>query len=925
MKGQCMNEHNMNEDNQNMKETIEQVALSALLHDIGKFWQRTGVEKPFTKQEKEYFNTYEHAHWSCKFIEKYINDNNISRWALHHHLKDLDEWQSKVIKLADWLSSGERNVFEHGKNDQSSEEPPTLTPPTARLENIFDNLLCTKKPGEEREKTYFQLNQYPEYSEKEFFPTSANEGKQEEYKKLWDKFIEDLKYLGWTDIDKLNLPYTTWLSLLKKYTSRIPSATPTEKQKIFPDISLYQHLRITSAIASCIAYSYQSENGNTKIDEKTIDDCLANWKSYNEKLEPLFDQMRSIERKISNEKDENKKREWIKEIIDIEEQVKKTIEEDNIELFSFLCGDVSGIQEYIYSIPSKGAAKQLKARSFLLQLLCEFIPTYICEHFCLPPCNIIYSGGGRFFILLPKGIQGKVENLYQEISEALLEYMKGELHLILATTPVKLSHFCVGGFTYVWKNVTHEVGKRKKQRYSVFSTKSYNKIFGKMDKTKYPVSKYINITEEDQEEDDESKKNDKQLEEFAKSLRNAIWMVRRKVTSVNTKDNPLPLQFINKLGYDYEILNSLEEEINLDNVVEIIFLERFNISTTVTKILTNKFDKVSLSLRPFANYWPSLKENLDIDGRKQKEDDKRYAPLAPAQFEDFAEVAKGPEKIAIFRADVDNLGSIFSRGLGYYNTLCRSAMLSSAISDFFEGYVNALAEHDNYKGSIGIVYSGGDDLFIVGAWDKVIDFAFQLWEDFDDYTHGNLTFSGGVVVIDHSIPVRICARMAEEAENQAKSYERPPKNTKDTIVIFDTEIGSEEKQNLFEIKDMLLDLHKTPKEEVAFKGVLNKLFDIANVYQRQKEKEKKFKAKGLDKNEIQRQIILDRWKWLLVYGLRKYTTKDAGKQTQPDKIIINIQNKLLEHKDTTYKIEDKLSAILRWVEFLTREKTEQKN
>ena len=916
----------MTENNNDIKQIIEKVALSALLHDIGKFWQRTGEEKPFTRQEKDYFNTYEHAHWSCSFIDKYINDKDIHRWALSHHIKDLDEWQSKVIKLADWLSSGERNVYEHGKDDQITEEPPTLTPPTARLENIFDNLLYTKKPGEEKGKTYFQMSQYPDYSDV-FFPTPANEGDKEDYRKLWEKFIEDLKYLGWTDINKLNLPYATWLSLLKKYTSRIPAATPTEKQKIFPDISLYQHLRITSAIASCLTYSYVNKNTNISIDEKYIDTCLVKWKSYNEELGHTLDELRSIKKELDEEtkkdvKDINKIQSLSERKSKLEKQVEDFITKDELELFTFLCGDVSGIQEYIYSIPSKGAAKQLKARSFLLQLLCEFIAIYICEQFNLPPCNIIYSGGGRFFILLPKCVKEEVEKLNQDISLKLLKYMHGELHLLLATTPVKLSHFCVGGFSSVWKDVTQEIGKRKKQRYSIFPVEYYDDIFGKMDKTKYPVSQYI--TGEDQEEDKETKKNNEQLEKIAKNLRNAIWLVRRKVSSVNTEDNPLPLQFINELGYDYEILNNLGEEVNLDNVVEIIFLEKFNISTTVTKILTNKLDKISLSLRPFANYWPSLKENLDINGRKQEEKDKRDATFAPAQFEDFAEVAKGPEKIAILRADVDNLGNIFSRGLGYYNTLCRSAMLSSSLSDFFEGYVNALAKHNDYKGSIGIVYSGGDDLFIVGAWDKVIDFAFQLREDFDDYTHSNLTFSGGVVVIDHSIPVRISAKMAEKAENQAKSYVRPPKKEKDTIVIFDTEIAYEEKKELLEIKENLLNLSKQPEKDVAFKGVLNKLFEVTNVYQKQKEKEKKLKAKGLTTEEIQKQVILDRWKWLLVYGLRKYTTKDAKKQTQADEIVIDIQKKLLEHKDTTYKIEDKLSAILRWVEFLTREKKHNK-
>lgn len=879
----------MTTDNTNIKETIEKVALSALLHDIGKFWQRTGQEKPFSKQEKEYFNTYEHALWSGCFIEKYINEADIHRWALHHHIKELDEWQMKVIKLSDWLSSGERNVFEHGKNQNTESEPPTCKNSTARLENIFDNLeFKNNETKETNQKTYFKLMKYPDYSEDNFFPQSLHEGNSNEYMNLWKEFIEDLKFLGWSETNKLNLPFSTWLSLMKKYTSRIPSATPTQEQKIFPDISLYQHLRITSAISACLTYSYLNET----ITEDDINQMLNSWSKN----------LSQSENSINSD----------------------TNDLSQIEVATFLCGDISGIQEYIYSIPTKGATKQLKARSFLLQLICEFIAIYICEQFDLPPANIIYSGGGRFFILLPKNIQEKTEKLYQTISNALLNYLKGDLHLLLATTPVKLSHFCKGAFTEVWKSVTREIGKRKQQKYSIFQTEEYyNKIFGTMDKDKYPVSEYSLAG--DIEEDDE------QMEEIGKKLRNAKWMLRRIETKDNEKDNPPPLQFINSLGFNYEFYNELKE-INLDNVVEITFLDKFKITQSITQILCNKYDKIPLSFRPFASYWPSLKENLDAKKRELEEGDDRYLPLAPAQFKDFAKTAEGPEKIAIFRADVDSLGEIFQKGLAKNNTLSRSAMLSSALSDFFEGYVNYLAQQEPYKGTIGIVYSGGDDLFIVGAWDKVIDYAFQLREDFSDYTHERLSFSGGIIIIEDSIPIRLSAKMAEDAENQAKSYTRNisnngsfKENKKDAIVIFDTPIGYEEKDTILKIKDQLLELSKRPKEEIAFDGVLNKLFEIINVYQKQKAKKTKYLLQGLKDDEIKKFVILDRWKWLLVYGLRKYTKKKSERESVANKIITDIQEDLLNQSNRTYKLEDKLGAILRWVEFLTRDKKDKKS
>jgi len=869
----------MTKENNDIKETIEKVALSALLHDIGKFWQRTGQEKPFSQQEKEYFNTYEHALWSGCFIEKYVNEADIHRWALHHHIKELDEWQMKVIKLSDWLSSGERNVFEHVKNQNTEAEPPTCRNSTARLENIFDNLeLDNNKAEKTNQKTYFKLSKYPDYSDDNFFPQSLHEGNSNEYTTLWNEFITDLKFLGWSETNKLNLPYSTWLSLLKKYTSRIPSATPTKEQKIFPDISLFQHLRITSAISACLSHSYL----NKTITDNDIDQMINSWSKNLSQSEP------------SANPDTN--------------------DLSQIEVATFLCGDISGIQEYIYSIPTKGATKQLKARSFLLQLICEFIAIYICEQFDLPPANIIYSGGGRFFILLPKNAKEKVEELNKKISDELLNYMKGDLHLLLATTPVKLSHFEKGKFTEVWKSVTREIGKRKQQKYSIFQTEErYNDIFGTMDKNKYPVSEYFLAG--NPEEDDSQ-----QMEEIGKNLRNAKWMVRKIETKVN-EYNPPPLQFINSLGFNYEFYNELKE-INLDDVVEITFLDKFDITSTITQILCNKYDKISLAFRPFASYWPSLEENLDVNKKPLEKDDNRYPPLAPAQFKDFAKTTQGPEKIAIFRADVDSLGEIFQKGLSENNTLSRSAMLSSALSDFFEGYVNHLAQQESYKGTIGIVYSGGDDLFIVGSWDKVIDYAFQLREDFSDYTHERLSFSGGIIIIEDSIPIRLSAKMAEAAENQAKTYTRNisnngsfKENKKDAIVIFDTPIGYEEKDTILKIKKQLL---KLSAEEIN--GVINKLFEIINVYQKQKAKETKYLLQGLKDDEIKKLVVLDRWKWLLVYGLRKYTKKESDANQIITEIITEIQDDLLNQTNRAYKLEDKLGAVLRWVEFLTRDK-----
>ena len=63
------------------------------------------------------------------------------------------------------------------------------------------------------------------------------------------------------------------------------------------------------------------------------------------------------------------------------------------------------------------------------------------------------------------------------------------------------------------------------------------------------------------------------------------------------------------------------------------------------------------------------------------------------------------------------------------------------LKDFFEGYLDYLVQQPEYKSALGVLYAVGDDLFLVGAWDKVIDFALELRKSLDRFTGGNPDFT----------------------------------------------------------------------------------------------------------------------------------------------------------------------------------------
>ncbi len=74
------------DEREEKKLNVQKIAIAGLLHDIGKFWQRTSPElRPFIQSEKDYFQTYVHALYGSKFIGRYIGDSEIESWVREHH------------------------------------------------------------------------------------------------------------------------------------------------------------------------------------------------------------------------------------------------------------------------------------------------------------------------------------------------------------------------------------------------------------------------------------------------------------------------------------------------------------------------------------------------------------------------------------------------------------------------------------------------------------------------------------------------------------------------------------------------------------------------------------------------------------------------------------------------------------------------
>jgi len=174
----------------------------------------------------------------------------------------------------------------------------------------------------------------------------------------------------------------------------------------------------------------------------------------------------------------------------------------------------------------------------------------------------------------------------------------------------------------------------------------------------------------------------------------------------------------------------------------------------------------------------------------------------PCTFEDIAEKAEGNKKLAMFKADVDNLGLIFtsSWGEGTENRISfsRYAQLSRHLHYFFSSYIAGfISDHPEYREKIYTVFSGGDDLCILGAWDAIMQFAADFHKEFSTFTNNNpsVTLSGGIALVSPGLPVRTIAAAAEEALEEAKGRkDEKDKNTtvKNGISVFGVTVSWKE-------------------------------------------------------------------------------------------------------------------------------------
>ncbi len=234
-------------------------ALAGLLHDVGKFMQRAyrsdkealssdtlKMETMLCPKSRTYQGyTHRHVLYTWEFILRELpediegldKEKALVLASYHHSPSDAEQ---SLISEADGLSASER---ERSEDDGEGMRK-------TRLRSIAASVYLEGK-GRGREKAALPLEPL---SPGAVFPVEREEGADltGEYRKLWDEFLAEWR----ANECRSALDYVNRAcSVLERYTSCIPSAT----WRYEPDVSLFDHLKTTAALAACLAEAGEAE------------------------------------------------------------------------------------------------------------------------------------------------------------------------------------------------------------------------------------------------------------------------------------------------------------------------------------------------------------------------------------------------------------------------------------------------------------------------------------------------------------------------------------------------------------------------------------------------------------------------------------------------------------------------------------------
>lgn len=499
--------------------------------------------------------------------------------------------------------------------------------------------------------------------------------------------------------------------------------------------------------------------------------------------------------------------------------------------FRLVIGDISGIQKYLMDIAHIGAgkvAKRLRARSFLLGLLADSAAHELLLEAKMPMFNLLLSAGGIFYAILPESYS--IQEWQHQINHYYYKRYHGFICLNTASKSVQLQDVNES-FPHILNGLYQEIQKVKGTPFVNILTS---------EEGKWSENVFIHHSNEQSEPCASCRKfprfeHVKNTEGFCQAcfLDEEIGRILPKAKYLLFKRNEGMISLGKKVSVDVlsELPRSLEEGYFLQvwNQVEVLGVN------------------IPFQRKWVANYVPLLTEKRKETLEKHADPNDKLEVRSPLTFGQIATLGQGRDLLGYLKADVDNLGMLFSVGLIPEDEQCESqrtytfshiVTLSKLLERFFSGGMNKwLWEkyHLTYT-----VFSGGDDLFLIGPWSEILFVAEEVRKNFSQYVlNPQVSLSAGIDIVRAKFPITHASHQVEDLLKAAKDepncmrIRKGIDNGRNQVSLIGTTM---EWSSFKDIRDEAIRIANWWNEKKLSSSFLYQLVNFSHMYQMYKQK-----------------------------------------------------------------------------------------
>ncbi len=498
--------------------------------------------------------------------------------------------------------------------------------------------------------------------------------------------------------------------------------------------------------------------------------------------------------------------------------------------YRIISGGISGIQGFIFKgfgSSRKYRSKLLRGRSFAVSLLSELAALLLCREMGLPSISVILNAAGRFSILCPNTpeTENALASCREVINDWLMKRTYGQTVITLSSAIADPEDFAGGRFQDLWNRMEKAKEAVKYQRVDLDRQADllgdYFAEFTKYDNSDIsPVCPLCGKRPARGETETDHYVNpdgDRAKRKYITCClcRDHVFMgtelAKKPGLAVFAADAPeMAWKSNDPKEQDNRLLDPVFGRFQVtftDKVKDRTgLLRHWNISTAPEPARGG----ADLPFRPIRGYVPvCAKADLELwkdAGMKSGERDEQPEIGNPMTLNLIALKAKsrieekfhGVAALGVLKADVDDLGMLMACGLEKERfTLPRIATLSRQLHYFFALDLPVYLERefpDTYT-----VFAGGDDLFLMGPWNRMIGLAPILRKRFEEYVCGNphLHFSAGISFHKPHTPIDRMAHAGEEALELSKH------GGKDRLTLFDETVTWAEMETFLQIREKL--------------------------------------------------------------------------------------------------------------------------